>query len=680
MRVYDRALTNSEVADLVAFGLVGHWRFDETSGSTAADSAGGDNPGTVVGATFVNDADRGRVLSLAGSGDHVEVSPVVDLGPVWTISSWFKGLVSAGTWRTLTRGQGVDHQIIVSSSGELGSYETGGTGFNGSGFDMNVLSSGWHHLAAVGSGGSTVFYVDGVAVGSVGFQSTSDVFSLGNYQGGGQRFSDYLDDMRVYDRALSSGEVAAAANPTLLALGSFIPDLNSTSELVAAGSQETPKNQDYAVSEANAENQVPVFTSTAITSTIAGETYTHPITTSDSESTIEAAPAWLGLEDHADGTAPLTEVGDHLVSLTVTDDQDTDTQSFAIEVSLRTVQLDAKGKAQFTDASGDLVTVMLKGGGTGTLYFAQSGNCDLERIELTGTTAKSSLVITVKRSETTVKEIIVHGSLKSLIAKTTDLLGRITIDGSIKTLVMDDVADDHVLTIGASSNAKATATLSFDRVVDLSVNSLTPIKSFKASEWLGGSLTTSWISSLCITGKSRDAGVLGNLSADVTLTGANAKGKALNKLSVSGRFINSSLLAPNGSIGTVRFGAMENSSCLVGAATGSDVDGDGVLDLPDPADIAPGTNQAIIKKLTIKGIKGDTSASFVNSNIAAAYIGTVALTRPQYSNGGVAFGLAAEHIKKLMIADLKRKASFKKLDTSEDSRLPDEDDFEIRLV
>ena len=37
-------LTNSARAD-----LIGYWKFDETDGTTAADSAGGDNDGTLVG-------------------------------------------------------------------------------------------------------------------------------------------------------------------------------------------------------------------------------------------------------------------------------------------------------------------------------------------------------------------------------------------------------------------------------------------------------------------------------------------------------------------------------------------------------------------------------------------------------------------------------------------------------
>jgi hypothetical protein len=124
-------------------GLVGWWKFDETAGTVAQDSAWDDNGGLLVGNTaFADDSLRGRVLSLSNANDRVSLEADVDLGASWTIAGWFRGL-AAGTWRTLSRGAGGDHQIIVDSNGELGSYDNvGGTQFRGSGFNVNSLDSG----------------------------------------------------------------------------------------------------------------------------------------------------------------------------------------------------------------------------------------------------------------------------------------------------------------------------------------------------------------------------------------------------------------------------------------------------------------------------------------------------------------------------------------------------------
>jgi hypothetical protein len=72
---------------------------------------------------------------------------------------------------------------------------------------MSTLSSGWHHLVAVGSGSTTAFYIDGEYKGSAAFKSVKDVYSIGNYQGGSQQFGT-IDDTRVYTRALTSTEIA----------------------------------------------------------------------------------------------------------------------------------------------------------------------------------------------------------------------------------------------------------------------------------------------------------------------------------------------------------------------------------------------------------------------------------------------------------------------------------------
>jgi MYXO-CTERM domain-containing protein len=91
-------------------------------------------------------------------------------------------------------------------------------------------------------------------------------------------------------------------------------------------------------------NNAPTITSTAITDATEGTTYTYDITTSDDDAgdTLEISaptlPAWLTLNDNGDGTAALTgtpaaaDVGDHDISLQVSDGTDTATQNFTITV------------------------------------------------------------------------------------------------------------------------------------------------------------------------------------------------------------------------------------------------------------------------------------------------------------------------------------------------------------
>ena len=73
------------------------------------------------------------------------------------------------------------------------------------------MPDGWHHIAAVDSGTTTAFYVDGQYVGASDRKSTSDVYSIGNYQGNPQWFARKIDDVRIYDRLLSEAEIAELA-------------------------------------------------------------------------------------------------------------------------------------------------------------------------------------------------------------------------------------------------------------------------------------------------------------------------------------------------------------------------------------------------------------------------------------------------------------------------------------
>ncbi len=72
-------------------GLVGYWKFDEGSGTTATDSSGNGNTGTIYGATWV-DGKSGKALSFDGNDDYV-VSTTVNFSTGSadrTISFWVK--------------------------------------------------------------------------------------------------------------------------------------------------------------------------------------------------------------------------------------------------------------------------------------------------------------------------------------------------------------------------------------------------------------------------------------------------------------------------------------------------------------------------------------------------------------------------------------------------------------
>lgn len=173
------------------------------------------------------------------------------LTPDWSIEAWFVyPLPNIGESNTLVRGKDADHHILVRNRKQLGIYlnnDSLGQNFYDSGFNMELLTEGWHHLAAVGRGDTTLFYIDGKKVGDVkakalkdaednlknkpndaaakkkvedikkaSLKSKSDVYAIGNYQEGGQPFGK-VAEVRIWGVALSDDEIAV--NSTILLSG-----------------------------------------------------------------------------------------------------------------------------------------------------------------------------------------------------------------------------------------------------------------------------------------------------------------------------------------------------------------------------------------------------------------------------------------------------------------------------
>jgi len=206
--------------------LVHQWKFDETSGTTAADSVsiGAIPVPLAAGATWaagkVNNA-----LSLNGTSTSYVSYPngfISTLGD-FTIAGWFK-LNSVSTWaRIFDFGWNTSvYMNLVPSNGTAIRYAitTGGGAGEQSIIGTSIPSTGvWHHFAVTRSGNVGILYVDGVEVGrnsSMTLQPSSLGNTPKNYVGKSQ-FNDptlngLVDDLRVYNYGLSASEVSTLFN------------------------------------------------------------------------------------------------------------------------------------------------------------------------------------------------------------------------------------------------------------------------------------------------------------------------------------------------------------------------------------------------------------------------------------------------------------------------------------
>jgi len=211
--------TTEQPADLVAY-----WNFNEGTGTTAADSSGNNNDGTLVNNPAWVNGKIGKAISFDGSNDFVDCgdNPAFNLGGTKTVEFWAKFPVNeidkriiafpvefAGAPIIVQHGLKVSAVEIVNASSSAGRTTSN-----------NVITlNQWHHIAAVYDGVSsanTKIYIDGISesVGSTpwNYYSKSGNVFIGGRQDNSAHFNGSIDNIRVYSRALTPAEILANYN------------------------------------------------------------------------------------------------------------------------------------------------------------------------------------------------------------------------------------------------------------------------------------------------------------------------------------------------------------------------------------------------------------------------------------------------------------------------------------
>ncbi|VVB95772.1 3',5'-cyclic adenosine monophosphate phosphodiesterase CpdA [uncultured archaeon] len=181
----------------------------------AEDSSGNGNNGTIIGATFVQGI-SGQALSFDGVNDYVKTNANINTLPL-TIEAWVYP-------RSIT-GTGVNNKYIIDNDA---GHNAHAIGIDDNRFmivyhDGGLLSSvelstnTWYHVAGVWEQGSVKLYVNGTINNSAIFLqgslngATSDT-TIGEYRWGQpfpRIFDGLIDEVRIYNRALSADEIKA---------------------------------------------------------------------------------------------------------------------------------------------------------------------------------------------------------------------------------------------------------------------------------------------------------------------------------------------------------------------------------------------------------------------------------------------------------------------------------------
>ncbi|MBI5360578.1 MAG: DUF2341 domain-containing protein [Planctomycetes bacterium] len=215
-------------------GLVGSWHFEEPVGTTTgtvADSSGSGNNGTmnnfVSPKGVVANGRFGNALSFDGTNDFVQIpdSSVWDFASDFAIEAWFKGTPPSSAYSTIAgriTGSGgawsdIDWVLAIWSNGKI-LAQTSNNGAGGSSITglTNVGNNQWHHIVYRKNGNNFNVYVDGNIDGSetvsLTVRNSANPVRIGWGYDTTVYTSGLIDEVRVYNRALSADEIAAHYN------------------------------------------------------------------------------------------------------------------------------------------------------------------------------------------------------------------------------------------------------------------------------------------------------------------------------------------------------------------------------------------------------------------------------------------------------------------------------------
>jgi hypothetical protein len=205
-------------------GLVAAYGFNEGANTTVADSSGSGNNGTASNTTWSTAGKFGNALSFNGTSSWVTVADAssLDLTNGMTLEAWVRPTALGATWRCVIfkeRPGGIVYSLYANedTAKPIGQVYVAG--------EQNALGSvtlplnAWTHLAVTFDGTTLRLYVNGALAGSKAvtgsMAASTGVLRIGGNAIWPEFFAGLIDEVRVYNRALSATEIGADMNAPL---------------------------------------------------------------------------------------------------------------------------------------------------------------------------------------------------------------------------------------------------------------------------------------------------------------------------------------------------------------------------------------------------------------------------------------------------------------------------------
>lgn len=231
VRIYNYARTPAQIAwDYNQGAPVGWWKMDECQGTTIHDSSGNANHGVlsvgvsgtqnssgtcITSGAWANGASGkfNSSLSLDGTDDKTHIGTTsITIGNDFSISSWIKS--NSSLQRPILSNRSTGRMYYGISSGKGFIYYNGSTPPNVNG-NVYINDNNWHNILFVRSGTTSTLYIDGkldISTAQTGYVASSSPLSIGYDQPNSEYFPGQIDDIRIYNYALTSEQVKQIYN------------------------------------------------------------------------------------------------------------------------------------------------------------------------------------------------------------------------------------------------------------------------------------------------------------------------------------------------------------------------------------------------------------------------------------------------------------------------------------
>ncbi|MHC4745005.1 MAG: LamG-like jellyroll fold domain-containing protein, partial [Planctomycetota bacterium] len=234
VHLYDMPLNAGEINSYVNFGSMpdawplAWWQLDEQAGVIAPDASGNGFDGILTAGASPQwqQGPIGGALHLQGAGNYVNCGndPIFDLTEAMTVSAWINISTVPADWTGIIT-KGDDAWRLSTSVGTTRMHfaVTGPPEYWAVDGSTDLDPGGWYHIAATYDGDQIRLFVDGVEDGAISYDGgiTTNEFDTwigGNSDRPGREFDGLIDEVAVWNRALSMDEIQnlAALNTNLI--------------------------------------------------------------------------------------------------------------------------------------------------------------------------------------------------------------------------------------------------------------------------------------------------------------------------------------------------------------------------------------------------------------------------------------------------------------------------------